>query len=310
MRHVIAALACVALAACGQAGVPQAEALQTLAPDNLPVFFDCLREKGQTVVSAHRGGPAPGFAENAIPTFAHTLAAAPAMLEIDVARSKDGALVLMHDDTVDRTTTGTGAVADLTLAELQALQLEDETGQTLDARIPTLREALDWANGKTVLELDIKRGVAYEDVLREVRGAHAENRVILVTYSNEAALRLHDLAPELMLSVEVDDIADLDALAGAGLDLTRVLAWTGTEEPDSALNIALAGREVEVLFGTLGGAQSWDARIAREGVEQYAVFAETGLQLIATDRPAEAAADLDAHDRFAGVGALQCIGAT
>ncbi len=96
-------------------------------------FFDCLRESGQTVVAAHRGGPEPGFAENAIPTFENTLTQAPALLEIDIRETSDGALVLMHDDTLERTTTGAGAVREATLAELQALSLEDETGDVLDA---------------------------------------------------------------------------------------------------------------------------------------------------------------------------------
>jgi glycerophosphoryl diester phosphodiesterase len=314
MRRLVVALLCVLVSACGQAkdtaGKAAAPSAATaLAPDDLPAFFDCLREKSFAVVAAHRGGPAPGFAENALPTFAHTVAAIPAMLEIDIARSKDGALVLMHDDTVDRTSTGGGAVADFTLAELEALQLKDDDGKVLDARIPTLKQALDWAAGKAVLELDIKRGVAYEDVAQAVRDAHAQNRVILITYSTQAAARLARVAPEMMISVNIKDASELDGLKGAGVDLAHVLAWTGTEEPSSALNIALAQRGVEVLFGTLGGGQSWDARFAREGAAQYAAFAETGIQLIATDRPVEAERDLDAHDGADGYAALQCVGA-
>ena len=138
-----------ALAACGavatsytvspEAAQPQANAL---APSDLSAFFDCLRTSRQTVVAAHRGGPEPGYAENAIETFAHTLSHAPALLEIDIARTRDGALVLMHDDTVERTTTGEGAVSELTLEQFRALSLEDEMGAALDAHPPTLREAL------------------------------------------------------------------------------------------------------------------------------------------------------------------------
>jgi glycerophosphoryl diester phosphodiesterase len=70
-----------------------------------------LRERGFVAVSAHRGGPGPGLAENAIPTFRNTLIAARgAFLEVDVSQTADGVLVLMHDDRADRTTTGTGAI--------------------------------------------------------------------------------------------------------------------------------------------------------------------------------------------------------
>ncbi len=313
------ALACAAaLAACGPSEPTSVEVrwngephftVQPLAPGDLRAFFDCLRERGQTVIAAHRGGPAPGFAENAIPTFEHTLSAAPAMLEIDIAETRDDVLVLMHDDTLERTTTGAGPVRDITLAELQALRLEDEGGQTLDGHPPTLREALDWAAGRTVLELDVKRGVSYEDVIAEVRAADAVNRVIFITYSLPAAIRVHRLAPELMISVNIASEAELDELARAGINLSRLLAWTGTEEPNSALNAALAARGVEAIFGTLGGRDSWDQRFAHAGEDQYAEFAETGLTLIATDRPGAAARDLDARDGVDGFGAMQCVGA-
>jgi glycerophosphoryl diester phosphodiesterase len=282
-------------------------AVEVLAPADIGAFFDCLRENGRTIVAAHRGGPAPGFAENAIPTFENTVSRAPALLEIDIARTRDNVLVLMHDDELDRTTTGTGPVRDHTLAEIQALQLEDENGQPLDARVPTFREALDWARGRAILELDVKRGVSYEDVIAEVRAAGAEDRVVFITYSDDAAVRVHDLAPDFMLSVSIDEASDLGALERRGIDLVRVLAWTGTDEPNSALNIALAQRGVEAMFGTLGNPErSWDGRFAREGQEQYAAFAETGLQLIATDRPIEASRDLDANDGVDGFAAMQC----
>jgi glycerophosphoryl diester phosphodiesterase len=300
--------AAFALAAC-EASMVGAETQhgphnpQALAPAELGAFFDCLRETGQTVVVAHRGGPQPGFAENAIPTLEHTLALAPALVEIDIGQTRDGVLVLMHDDTVDRTTTGSGAVSDLALAELQALRLEDEDGQVLDAHPPTFREALDWAAGRTILELDVKRGVAYEDVIAEVRAANAANRVIFITYSDGAAARLHRLAPELMLSVSIDDARDLDALVRQGIDLAKVLAWTGTDEPDRTLNAALAARGVETLFGAQSG---WDQRFTHVGRDRYAAFAEAGVQIIVTRRPVDAVRDLDAHDQIEGYGALRC----
>jgi glycerophosphoryl diester phosphodiesterase len=310
MKRALIAAA-LALAACNESvtiGGPVAViADQRMAPANLPAFFDCLRESGQTVVAAHRGGPSPGFAENAIETFAHTTAQAPALLEIDIARTRDNVLVLMHDDTLDRTTTGEGLVREHTLAQIRALRLQDETGAELDARPPTLREALDWAAGRAILELDVKRGVSFEDVIAEVRAAGAESRVIFITYSDDAAARAHGLAPEMMLSVSIDETGDLDALAARGIDLTRVLAWTGTDEPNAALNVALAARGVEAMFGTLGNPErSWDGRFARDGRDQYAAFAETGLALIATDRPIEAARDLDANDGDTGNAALAC----
>jgi glycerophosphoryl diester phosphodiesterase len=305
VRRVAGLLVLTTTACAAQAPATGAVAL---APGDLRTFFDCLRERKATVVAAHRGGPSPGFAENAIETFVHTTTQVPAVLEIDIARTKDNVLVLMHDDTLDRTTTGTGEVRAQTLAEIKALRLEDSDGRVLEARVPTLREALDWAAGRTVFELDVKRGVAYEDVLAEVRAANALSRVIFITYSTEAAVRVHRLAPTMMVSVSIDSLDALTELERAGVDLTRVLAWTGTAEPDAALTRALAARGIESMFGTLGNpARSWDGRFARAGAG-YATLADTnGLHLMASDRPVAAARELDAHDGVPGHALTACL---
>jgi glycerophosphoryl diester phosphodiesterase len=280
---------------------------QGLAPANLSAFFNCLRESGRTIVVAHRGGPSSGFPENAVSTFENTLRQVPAFLEIDIARTRDGVLVLMRDETVDRTTTGTGRVSNLTLSQLQALRLKDRDGLALDVGVPTLREVLEWAAGRTVLELDVNNGVPFAEVIAEVRAAGALDRVIVITYRDDAAVRVHELAPAIMISVSIDAAADLDALVARGVDLTRVLAWTGVAEPNAALNGALARRGVEAMFGTLGNpARSWDGRFLREGRDQYARLAATGLALISSDRPIEAVRDLDAQDGVEGHAALRC----
>jgi len=279
-----------------------------LAPADIGGFFDCPRTTGRAVAAAHRGGPVPGYAENSIEAMAHVASQVPALHEIDIARTRDNVLVLMHDDTLDRTTTGTGDVRALTLAQIKDLRLKDENGAVLTHKIPTLREALDWAAGKVILELDVKRGVPYEDVVAEVRAAGAMSRVIFITYSTDAAVRVHQLAPEMMLSVSIEDAAGLEALEARKVDLTRVLAWTGTTTVNAELNRALATRGVEAMFGTLGNPdRSWDGLFAREGRERYAEFAKSGLQLISTDRTIDAARDLDAHDGVEGHAATLCL---
>jgi len=265
------------------------------APSNLAGFFDCLRDAGATAVSAHRGGPAPGFAENAIPTFENTLRQAPgSFLEVDVSRTADGVLVLMHDDRVERTTTGTGAVAELDMADLLRFTLEDDEGERVDARVPTLREALDWADGRTVLELDIKRGVRFEDVISEVEAAGAMSRVVFVTYSVEGAARLARLAPQAMIYTTISNIRELDTLKRRDVVLSRIVAWLGTNTPDAGLVEALAERGVEARIGMFG-----DGR-------DYSNAPRTGVQIVAVDDAREAYRDLDAADGMPGFAASQC----
>jgi glycerophosphoryl diester phosphodiesterase len=310
MRRALIAVM-LALVGCDAAIGPSGAAggAQALAPASLPGFFDCLRERGQTAVSAHRGGWRLGMPENAISTFARAVADDPVFLEIDVRATTDGALVVMHDDSVDRTTDGSGALADLTLAQVQAFRLHDEAGRVLDEHPPSLREALDWAAGKTVLELDIRQDVRFEDVIEEVRAANAMSRVVFITYSVLAAARFAQLAPEAMLYVTITSASDLDELERRGVNLAHVVAWTGDEEPNSELNIALGQRGVEARFGMFG-----ETLILRQRngtpVRQVAAFADTGLQIIATDGPGDAVLDLDEHDGVENAyGALQCVSA-
>lgn len=298
-RAMIAAA--LLLAACDAAVGPhlgpgeETESPAAATPTNLPAYFDCLRDRGFTAISAHRGGPAPGFAENAIPTFENTLHVAPgAFLEVDVSQTADGVLVLMHDDRAERTTTGVGAIGELDMAQLLAFQLEDDRGQRVDARVPTLAEALEWADGRTVLELDIKRSVRFEDVVSAVDAANAMGRVIFVTYSIDGAARLARLAPQAMIYTTISNVRELDTLDRRGVDLTRIVAWTGTDMPAASLVEALAARGVEARFGMFGESRN------------YADAARAHAQIVAVDDAGEAVRDLDAADGEEGQAALQC----
>lgn len=76
------------------------------------------------------------------------------MVEVDLALTKDSVLVLMHDKTIDRTTTGTGKPADYTLAELRKFSLKDGLGSTTQMKVPTLEEILDITQDKILINLD------------------------------------------------------------------------------------------------------------------------------------------------------------
>jgi glycerophosphoryl diester phosphodiesterase len=296
----LALVAALALAACDPAtttGVDSDAPAAAVAapPGSLASFFDCLRENGAVAISAHRGGPGPGFAENAIPTFENTLRIAPmTFLEVDIARTADGVLVLMHDDRVERTTNGRGAVAELDMAQLLAFSLEDDNGRAVDARVPTLREALDWADGHAVLELDIKRGIEFEDVIAEVQAANAMNRVVFITYSVNAAAVLARLAPQAMIYTTISDARELETLERRNVDLTRIVAWVGTDTPDPALVRTLAERGVETRSGMFG-----------EG-RDYSNAVRQGVQIVAVENAREALRDVDAADDEQGFAAAQC----
>lgn len=187
-------------------------------PDRLP--FVC----------AHRGGPRKGFPENCIATFENTLAHYPATLEIDPRFTKDGKIVLMHDPTLDRTTNGTGKVADHTLAELKKLRLKDTEGNLTDFTIPTLDEALEWAKGKTILVIDAK------DVPVDVRAAKvvehkAEGNAIIIAYSIEDIQKCYNVSKDIVMEVMTAKAEQIEQLDKSGVPWKNIVGFVSHEMP-------------------------------------------------------------------------------
>lgn len=255
----------------------------------MAAYFDCVREGG-VAISAHRAVSAPDQPENSIAAIEATGRAIPnAILELDAVLTKDGPLVLMHDETMERTTTGRGRVADLTLAQVKRARLKASNGALTRAAPPTLGEALD-AAGRVgaIASIDLKpaEGGATVDLARavidQVRRSGAANRVILITYNDADARAVAAMAPEMMISA---GLSGVDALQG--LNAPQILAWTGTREERPALWRALRETGVEVQFGTLGaeGVRRDDRYAADGDVSEYRDLVRQGVTVIATDTP-------------------------
>jgi len=107
-------------------------------------------------VAAHRGW-SDAYPENTMEAFRAAAELGVDSIETDIRISKDGHLVLIHDDTVDRTTNGSGAVKDMTLAQLQALDAGIHKGEAFrGCRIPTLIEFLDYMKDYPRITMDLE----------------------------------------------------------------------------------------------------------------------------------------------------------
>lgn len=270
------------------------------AARDLGAVFDCLRASGAALVSAHRGQPTPDAAENSLASFAETLTHGPILIELDIRRSRDGVLVLLHDDTLDRTTSGRGRPGDYDAAALATLTLRDDAGRMTSERLPTFDAALAWARrAGAMLQLDVKRGVAFADVIAATRRVGMAARVIVITYNSEDAALVARLAPEMMISASIPDEAARAGLVEAGVRVDRVLAFTGTRAPAPAMLRALNDAGIEPIVGTLGRAgERLDDRFMADGDgREYVALAAAGAALIASDRPLDAWAALTAAGR-------------
>jgi len=140
----------------------------------LAISGSAFAEGTATRLAAHRGGAAL-WPENSRLAFRNAVGLGADYLEFDVHLSRDGEVVVIHDPTLDRTTTGTGPVKDRTLAELRALRLRDRSGAVTDETVPTLDEVVTIAKSggrRLLLEIKVDAG--------RTRYAGIEERVLAV----------------------------------------------------------------------------------------------------------------------------------
>lgn len=124
------------------------------------------------LVAAHRGGYATDkqdrAPENSVENIVRCRQRGCDLYETDIQRTRDGHFVIMHDETIDRETTGSGKVCDLTLAELKGFNKRFRDGSPSKARVATLKEFLLHGKGQTVFKADLKPGVCehFDDLVR------------------------------------------------------------------------------------------------------------------------------------------------
>jgi glycerophosphoryl diester phosphodiesterase len=129
----------------------------------------------------HRGaaGHAP---ENTLLSIETALSFGAEVIEIDVHRSRDGQLIVMHDERVDRTTNGSGYIRDLTLAQLRALE------------VPTLAQAIQAVKGRAALMVELKVRHIVPEVVRAVANV-PDVSVFYASFFHSELLRVRELEP-------------------------------------------------------------------------------------------------------------------
>ncbi|MHB8708388.1 MAG: glycerophosphodiester phosphodiesterase [Desulfuromonadales bacterium] len=158
------------------------------------------------LIEAHRGDSA-NAPENTLAAFARALASAVPSIELDVHPARDGTLMVIHDDTVDRTSDGAGAVGDMTVDELRRLDVGAKFGPAfIGERIPQLSEVLKLvAPTPAQLNVEIKVSPAGTNVPRAVarllRRFGKQGEYIVSSFDLSCLLRVRALDPEITLAL-------------------------------------------------------------------------------------------------------------
>lgn len=178
------------------------------------------------LIIGHRG--AAGLApENTLAAFEAALEHGAQVLEMDVRRTRDGAVVVLHDSRVDRTTNGSGSVSGMTLAQLQALdagyRFTPDGGETYPYRgkgvtVPTLEQVVK-AFPDTYLLIELKENdpSLADAVISVLQSAHATSRVMLSSFHDAVVERVRELAPEIPTGYSQEEVVHLVIMQRLGL---------------------------------------------------------------------------------------------
>lgn len=289
-HHLLFLVIVAAFSSCKQ----EEKSHQYIKFNNVAELYQFLKwspEKHFPLISAHRGGPMPGFPENCIETFDNATTYNPVVIEFDIAYSKDSVMVIMHDDQLDRTTTGKGPIGNYTYEELKAFNLKDNDGNETRFKIPTLDSVLSWSKGKVLLTIDLKKGVSYAKVIEKVKQYKVESNSIIITYNADQAKEVHQLAPDLMISASVQKKAELKRLNSLGIPDNRIVAFVGVAAPDKEFYQYLHSKGITTILGTMGNIDK--SAIATPAKMVYYHLVNNGADILSGDNLQQASEELD-----------------
>lgn len=283
-----------------------------LCAASLPAAAAGLRERlydpgdGVLVVAhraCHRAAPSHGFEhavpENSLAALERCVALGVDLVEIDVRRTRDGQLVIMHDAKVDRTTDGEGRVADLTLAQLQALSLK---GGEAEAP-PTLEAFLQAARGRILVNIDLKGPYAAE-AAEVAHRVDATDWVLFKAKARFGAPPLADQAPyrdqpfmpmvAAKAAKHADDLGRITARQASGArQIPAVEMVSLRRQGFAAVRDAARAARIRVWTNTLATRgwrgvldQSGDRKALRDPDKAWGRLIDQGASIVQTDYPA------------------------
>lgn len=244
-------------------------------------------------IYAHRGNKSE-FSENSLEAFDSAVYLGVAGIELDVHLSKDHELIVIHDETIDRTSNQTGYVKDLTLAELREAKLLNPDGTVSDNKIPTLDEVIDLlAEKKFTGELNIELKtdqIEYENieakVLQLIEQKDVSFDVIYSSFNWNSLKRIREIDADATIALLVvqsllDKYADrIPELHANALHIDHLLTET---LPENLLN------KYPLRIWTVNG---------QDNLKHYLFDSKIELEAIMTDEPFQALELIRLHSQI------------
>lgn len=251
-------------------------------------------DESSVIVVAHRADWR-NFPENSLEAIQSAIDMGVDMLEIDVQRTKDGVLMLMHDDNLDRTTTGSGNIADTNWEDIAKLNLKDHQGNVTDYKVPKLEDALLVCKDRIMINLD-KADRYFDEVFAMLERTGTTNLIVMKggQPANEVKEKFGQYLEKViyMPVVSIDKPESEQAIHNFLNDLKPVafeLCWNNPEsQVPVKMEKALKGRSL-IWYNTL-----WDWLCAGHNDDKavddpdgtWGYMIDTlGARILQTDRP-------------------------
>ena len=252
-------------------------------------------DSSSVIVVAHRGDWR-NFPENSLEAIDNAIKMGVDIVELDVKRTKDGELILMHDRTLDRTTTGKGLVSENTLSDIRKLNLRNGCNIRTIHKVPTLEEALLHAKGKIMINLD--QADLYFDQIYELMKKTGTTKQIIMKGRKPVA-EVKKQFGSYLEDVIYMPIVDLD-VAGAEKQIEafikdmspvafELLFVKDTNLIPKKLATTLNGRSLiwyNTLWDTMAGGHDDDMSLQNPDSGYGYLIDTLGRRIIQTDRPA------------------------
>ena len=262
------------------------------------VVAELRNPKSKNVLVICHRGDWRNYPENSIPAIESVIKMGADIVELDIALTSDSVLVLQHDRTIDRCTTGKGKIIDMTYEEIQKYYLKNAHGarNSLDLKVPTLREALEVCKDRIVVNID--KGYDHYDLVLAIAEELGVAEQILIKGSKSLAdvrekmagnkqnlLYMPIITPSNAKSLALfnDYVADVEP------QLAYEVCWgkMTPEVEDCMKRVVADGSKLWVnsLWNSLCGGLSDDVAYETSAEEVYGKLVDMGATMIQTDRP-------------------------
>ena len=247
-----------------------------------------------TLVIAHQGGDGvwPG---DTMYAFERAVEIGADVLEMDAHITKDGRIVLMHDETVDDTTDGTGLIEEMTLEELKKLDAaydwSNDGGQTFPYRgmgiqVPTLDELFEeFPQLRYVIEIKLTQNPIDKPMCDLIRKYNMQNKVVIASFHDEAMKNFRATCPEVATSASRTEVRNYVLLGKAflwGFYIPKFESVQPPFDPKDSLNIPImTKRFIRESHAKNIAVEPWTV----DDPELIKQYIEWGVDGIMTDRP-------------------------